>query len=196
MPRGDGEEHLLGLFDVDGLEPFLRFLGSLAVLAGTVLVVAQLRVNARQAKSRNAFDLIAKVTDPSFPIRRHTLYEVAARYSDGDWTGFDRSLDDFEVRAFANFYEQLGLLVRKGVIELDDVMEAFSAQPMADWSVFAPVRRHIIDEAAVALPALSATATADALYWPNFGWLAAENSGWISRQLSALARRESTTGVA
>ena len=47
------------------------------MIAGTILVVLQLRVNARNVRSRNAFDLIAKVIDPTFPHRRHLLYEVA-----------------------------------------------------------------------------------------------------------------------
>src|SRR3954447_1104711 len=175
------EERVVDLsFDVNGVEPFLRFMGSIAVLAGTALVIVQLRINAGQARSRKAFDLIGKVTDPSFPIRRHLLYEVAARHADGDWTGFDRSLDDFQVRSFANIYEQLGLLVRKRVIDLNDVMEALSAQPMADWATFGPVRQHIIDSAGILFPEL--TASADRVYWPNFAWLAAENSKWVARQ--------------
>src|SRR5512147_692795 len=120
------------------LDSFLRTISPIAVIAGTILVVLQLRLNAKQARSRNAFDLISKVIDPSFPVRRHLLYEVAEKYADGNWTGFDRSLEDFEVRNFANIYEQLGLLVTKGVVDLQDVLDALSAQPMADWHVFEP----------------------------------------------------------
>ena len=115
------------------------------MIVGAVFVVFQLRQNAKQIKqhektleamsaanrSHNAFELIGKVIDPSFPVRRHRLYEVSEKYSGGDWIGFDRSLDDFEVRNFANIYEQVGLLVKKGVIDLQDVMDALSAQPMA-----------------------------------------------------------------
>ena len=106
------------------LEPLLSLIGSICVIAGTVFVVIQLRMNAKQSASGTAFDLIGRVTDPSFPVRRHLLYEVAAKYASGDWTGFDRSLEDFEVRGYANIYEQLGLLVRRGLVDLDDVMEA------------------------------------------------------------------------
>ena len=72
------------------IESILRAIGAIAVIAGTILVVLQLRVNAKHARSRNAFDLTPKVIDPSFPHRRHLLYEVAERHADGDWTGFDR----------------------------------------------------------------------------------------------------------
>ena len=69
-------------------------------------------------------------------------------------TGFDRSLDDFQVRSFAN-HEQLGLLVKKGVVDLQDVLEALSAT----------LATH--------------QAGLDAIYWPNFTWLADENAKWV-----------------
>ena len=168
------------------LESFLRILSSIVVIAGVILALLQLRLNAKQARSRNAFDLIGKVIDPAFPVRRHLLYEVAARYARGDWTGFDRSLDDFQVRSFANLYEQLGLLAKKGVIDLQDVMEALSAQPMADWRVFEPIRKHIMEEAGRAIPALSTNqAGLDSIYWPNFKWLAEESAKWVREQSSS-----------
>lgn len=177
-------------FDVTDLESLLRVMSSIAVLAGTVFVILQLRLNFQQARSRNAFDLIGKVIDPAFPVRRHLLYEVSERYSGGDWTGFDRSLDDFQVRSFANIYEQLGLLVRKGVIDVRDVMEALSAQPMADWLTFQPVRQHIMEQAAAAFSELaSAPTAADAVYWPNFRWLAEENTKWVRERMSHSATR-------
>jgi len=156
------------------------------VIAGTILVVLQLRVNAKNVRSRNAFDLIAKVIDPSFPRRRHLLYEVAGKYADGDWTGFDGTLEDFEVRNFANIYEQLGLLVRRGVVDLRDVLAALSAQPMADWHTFQPIRAHIMDEAGKTFPVLTGNQPGlDAIYWPNFRWLAKESRKWTLQRASA-----------
>jgi hypothetical protein len=167
------------------IEPILRAIGAVAVIVGTVLVVLQLRVNAKNVKSRNAFDLITKVIDPSFARRRHQLYETAAKYADGDWTGFDRSLEDFEVRNFANIYEQLGLLARRGVIDLQDLLDALSAQPIADWLTFQPIRTHIIEAAANAFPAaLDNQPGIDAVYWPNFAWLADESRKWTQQRAS------------
>lgn len=167
-------------FGVTDLESLLRTISSIAVIAGTVFVVLQLRLNARMVRSRNAFDLISKVVDPSFPARRHRLYEVSKRYAGGEWTGFDRSLDDFEVRNFASIYEQIGLLVRSGVIDLDDVMKALSAQAMADWALFNPIRLHIAEYSAQAFPGLSNDpAAVDFIYWPSFKWLAEENAKWV-----------------
>lgn len=181
------------------IETFLSAISSIAVIAGAVFVVFQLRQNARQIKqqdktleamsaanrSHDAFELIGKVIDPSFPGRRHRLHEVSMRYSGGNWKGFDDSLDDFEVRNFANIYEQLGLLVQKGVIDLPDVMDALSAQIMADWFVFKPLRKHIIEEAAKLYPSLAANQPGvDAIYWPHFMWLAEENQKWVREKMS------------
>jgi hypothetical protein len=171
---------------ITDLEPLLSLVGSVCVIAGTIFVVIQLRMNARQAASTTAFDLIAKVTDPSFPVRRHRLYDVAARYPADGWVGFDRSLDDFEVRSFANIYEQLGVLVRKGMVELPDVMEALSAQILADWHTFQPIRAHIMEQAAKAFPALATDRPGiDRIYWPNFAWLATRNGEWVQEQLTS-----------
>lgn len=167
------------------IEPILRTIGAVAVIAGTILVVLQLRVNAKNVRSRNAFDLVAKVIDPSFPHRRHLLYDVAERHAGGEWTGFDRSLEDFEVRNFANIYEQLGLLARRGVVDLEDVLDALSAQPMADWNTFEPIRAHIIQEAGKAFPGLADNQPGlDAIYWPNFRWLAEESRKWTLHRVS------------
>ena len=170
------------------IEFILRIISSITVVAGTFLVVLQLRVNAKQARARTAFDLIGKVIDPSFPVRRHLLYEVAEKHAQGNWTGFDRSLEDFEVRNFANIYEQLGLLVRKRVVDLQDVLEALSAQPMADWITFQPIRMHIMEEAAKAFPALTADQPGlESIYWPNFRWLAEESRKWTLHRATGAA---------
>jgi hypothetical protein len=174
------------------IESILRTIGAAAVIAGTILVVLQLRVNARHARSRNAFDLTAKVIDPSFAHRRYLLYEVAAKHADGDWAGFDRSPQDFEVRNFANIYEQLGLLARKGVVDLQDVLDALSAQPMADWNTFQPIRAHIMQEAGKTFPALADNQRGqEGIFWPNFGWLAEESRKWTLQRASAGAEQRS-----
>ena len=168
------------------IESVLRSIGAVAVIAGTILVVLQLRVNAKHLRSRNAFDLTAKVIDPSFPHRRHLLYEVADKHADGNWSGFDRSPQDFEVRNFANIYEQLGILARKGVVDLQDVLDALSAQPMADWNTFQPIRTHIMQEAGKAFSPLAGNQSGrEAIYWPNFKWLADESRKWTLERASA-----------
>ena len=170
---------------LDDVESVLTAVSSLTVIVGAFFVVIQLRLNAKEVRSSNAFELISKVIDPSFARRRHLLYQVAAQYADGDWTGFDRSLEDFEVRNFANIYEQLGLLVKKGVVDLPDVMQALSAQILADWQIFSPIRTHIMEISGQRFPALSVDRPGiDSIYWPNFMWLAEENRKWVFGQLS------------
>ncbi len=176
------------------IQQVLSAVSALVVIAGGLFVVLQLRVNTRLQrqsqrtleatlaanKARTSFDLIGKVIDPSFAARRYRLYEVAAKHSSGNWEGFDRSLDDFEVRNFANIYEQLGLLVKKQIIEVQDVMDAVSAQPMADWRAFKPIRDHIMEESARAFQSLSTGQTGiEDIYWPNFKWLAEECAKWV-----------------
>jgi hypothetical protein len=166
------------------IESFFRAISPIAVIAGTVLVVLQLRLNAKQARSRNAFDLIGKVVDPSFPARRHMLYEVSKKHANGSWDGFYRSREDFEVRNFASVYEQLGLLVKKGVIDVHDVMDALSVQPMADWHMFAPIRKHIMEQTGKVFPALAINLPGiESIYWPNFKWLAEENENWLRQRM-------------
>ena len=173
-------------FSMAQLESFLKIVGGFSVIWGTIFVVLQLRVNAKQVRSRNAFDLIGKVIDPSFPKRRHLMYQVAEKHSGGDWTGFDRSLEDFEVRNFANIYEQLGLLVKKDVVDLQDIMEALSAQPLADWHTFQPIRDHIMEAAGEKFPPLATNLPGTKLvYWPHFEWLAQESGKWIREKTAA-----------
>jgi hypothetical protein len=171
--------------ELTDLEPLLSLIGSICVIAGTIFVVIQLRMNARQAASSTAFELIGKVTDPSFPARRQRLYAVAAKHASGDWTGFDRSPDDFEVRAFANIYEQLGLLVERGLVEVSDVNEAMSAQILADWYTFEPIRAHIMEAAGSAFPAFATDQPGiGRIYWPHLQWLAMQNTDWVRRQVA------------
>jgi len=190
-------------FTATGIETFLSAISSIAVIAGAIFVVFQLRQNAKQIKqqektleamsaanrSNDAFQLISKVVDPSFPARRHRLHAISKKYSGGDWSGFEDSIDDFEVRNFANIYEQLGLLVKKGVIDREDVMDALSGQIMDDWITFAPIRRHVMEDVGRANPLLAVDQPGiDAIFWPNFMWLAEENQKWIREKLSTGVR--------
>ena len=86
------------------LEPWLSVIGSLCVIVGTVFVVIRAEDEREQAASATAFGVISSVTHPSFAARRHLLYEVSAKYASGDWTGFDHSREDVEVRNYASIY--------------------------------------------------------------------------------------------
>ncbi len=99
-------------------------------------------MNAQQARSRNAFDLIGKVVD------------------------------------------------------LEDVLDALLAQPLADWDTFQPIRRHIMEEAGKVFPVLADNQPGlDAIYWPNFKWLAEESRKWTLERASTGAGPSTPAGV-
>lgn len=110
---------------------------------------------------------------------------MAAKYAAGDCTGSDQSPDDFEVRGFANTDEQLGLLVRQGMVDLPDVMASLSAQIVADWRTFEPIRAHIMEVSGRAFPVVATDQPGiDRIHWPHFQWLAMQNADWVRRQVA------------
>lgn len=71
------------------------------------------------------------------------------------------------------------------MVDLQDVLDALSAQPLADWTTFEPIRAHIMQEAGKAFPALADNQPGlDAIYWPNFKWLAEESRKWTLHRAS------------
>ena len=76
-----------------------------------------------------------------------------------------------------------------GLVDVEDVPNALSAQPMADWIAFEPIRAHIMQEAAKASSApVDNQPGLDAIYWPNFKWLAEGSRKWTLQRASAGAR--------
>ena len=68
---------------------------------------------------------------------------------------------------------------------MDDVMNALSAQIIADWRTFEPIRKHIMEEGARRYPALALDSQGiDSVYWPTFKWLAEENAKWVQKVTS------------
>jgi hypothetical protein len=77
---------------------------------------------------------------------------------------------------------------RTGVVDLQDVLDALSAQPMADWNTVQPIQTHIMQGAGKAFPTLADNQPGlEAVYWPNVGWLAAESRTWTLQRASAAA---------
>src|SRR5271169_5562147 len=103
--------------DLSSISSFLSAIGSVAVIAGAIFVVFQLRQNAKlieatmhQNRSNIAFALLEKITDESFAVRWKKMHDVIKKYNAASWADFDDSLDDFEARNFAKIYELIGQL--------------------------------------------------------------------------------------
>ena len=59
------------------------------------------------------------------------------------------------------------------------MLDALSAQPLADWNTFEPIRTHIMQESGKAFPALADNQPApEAIFWPTFKRLAQESLTW------------------
>jgi hypothetical protein len=130
---------------VQDLITWLSAISSLAVILGVAFVVLQLRQNARlleatlrQQRSDVTLGLIERVTDESFPRRRHHMYETLRRFKETGWTGAFESLEDFEVRDFAQIYELIGVMSNQGLIDTDVVAEVLQFTVVQDWETFQP----------------------------------------------------------
>jgi hypothetical protein len=98
---------------------YLSAISSVAVVAGAIFVVFQLRQNANlirtanlETKSNISFSVLEKITEESFARRRKSMHDAIKKYSQMNWDGFDDSLEDFEARNFGYIYELIGELVR------------------------------------------------------------------------------------
>ena len=125
---------------------------------------------------------------PHISRRRHLLYELGEKHAAGDWTGFDRSLQDFEVRNFANVYEQLGLLARRGVV---DVQDCWTLSLLSRWQIGAPSSRSertSWTRRARPFPSWRRPARAGRHLLAELQWLAEESRKWTLQRASAGAQ--------
>jgi hypothetical protein len=129
----------------------LSAISSIAVIAGAGFVIVQLRLNSallkatlRQEKKDAAFSMLQKLTEESFARRRANFYKVIEKRKTGDWTGFDDSEEDIEVRDFAYIYELFGQMVKHEVIEYSMVAEMLQYMVVDDWREFQAVSEHFM----------------------------------------------------
>ena len=156
--------------DFSQISVFLSAISSIAVIAGTVFIVFQLRQNAKlieagtmETRMNMSLALLEKLTDESFAKRRKKMHEVVRKYGKKNWAGFDDSLDDFEARNFAYIYELLGQLIRDGILDGPTVMNALQYLVVFDWNAFAPLSNYLMRRYKLRVNA-----------WQNFEWLAQE----------------------
>lgn len=157
--------------DLSAISAFLTAISPLAVIAGALFVVLQLRHSAKEIKSNIALSLLERITDESFPRRRKNMHDVVRRYSENNWAGFDDSLDDYEVRNFAYQYELIGQFVKAGLVDKKTVMNALQGLIVVDWRAFGPLDKH-----------LAGRYKSTVSPWRHFEWLSAETEAYIREQ--------------
>lgn len=158
------------MVDFSFLINFLSAISSIAIILGAVFVVFQLRQNAKliktanfETKSNMSFSVLEKITEESFARRRKSMHDAVKKYSQANWQGFDDSLEDFEARNFGYIYELIGELVKEGIIELTIAIHSLRYLVIADWQVFEPLVKHLMERYKVPVNP-----------YENFEWLALE----------------------
>ncbi len=165
---------------------------SIAVILGAIFIVFQMRQNARlieatlrQERSNVALSLLERITDESFPRRRKRMFEILERFRATNWADAFETEEDLEVRNFAYLYELIGLMVEKGLVDLELVLDTLQYLVVRDWQVFAPHAAYIKGKYDVAFDA-----------WGRFEWLAEQAQEHLEKEhrVSATVRnREKNT---
>jgi hypothetical protein len=166
------------LTDISSIVGFLNAISSIAVIAGAIFVVFQLRQNAklteatiRETKANISLALLEKITEESFPRRRKAMRDAVKKALAVNWEGFDDSLDDFEARNFAYSYELIGQLARAGTADLTMILDALQYLVVFDWNAFEPLVKHLKERYSIVVNP-----------WGNFEWLAKETKKHMERK--------------
>lgn len=146
---------------------------------GTVVVISATAILAliqlRHLRAGNQIAAILQLADvaesaPLLEARKFVREEIVGRLQDAE---FRKSLSSQQVGTAArpllvlgNFYERLGLFVKRGIIEEDLACDLWSAQAVGDWSKV---------EAAIAL----IRRTQGNSVWENFEYFVDVSEEWI-----------------
>lgn len=159
----------------------LSAVSSVAVVAGAVFIVFQLRQNAklinatiRETKAGISFSMVERLIDDSFVRRRKNMYDTIRRYGEKNWEGFIGTLDDFEARNYAYMFELFGQLVKDDIVDLQTVMNALKYIVIYDWKTMAPMIKY-----------LNETFKLKSNPWGNFEWLAKETAKYLNEDIEA-----------
>ena len=164
-------------FDFSQIIQFLSAISSIAVIAGAIFVVLQLRQNAKlinatiqSNKSTIGFSLLERIIDDTFVRRRKHVYDTIAKYGPKNWEGLADSIDDFEARNYAYMFELFGQLVKDEIIDLHTVMNALKYIVVVDWKQMEPMLKH-----------LNQVYNLKINPWANFEWLANETEKYLKQ---------------
>ena len=164
------------MVDLSSIVTGLSAISSIAVVAGAVFIIFQLRQNAKlinatlqENKSNVAFTMLERIIDDSFVRRRKNVYDTAKKYGENNWEGFIGTFEDFEARNYAYMYELFGQLVKDGLVDKETMMKALKYIIVYDWKTLEPMIRYL-------------NKAYDLKYnpWGNFEWLADETEKYLN----------------
>ncbi len=168
--------------DLSTLALTLSAVSSVAVVAGAVFVVFQLRQNAKlisatiqETRAGIAFSMLERIIDDSFVRRRKNVYDTVKKYGERNWEGFVGTMEDFEARNYAYMFELFGQLVKDGIVDLKTIMNALKYIVVYDWKTMEPMIRY-----------LNGKYNLKANPWANFEWLATETEKYLKLQEAQL----------
>jgi hypothetical protein len=164
--------------DLSQLALTLSAISSVAVVAGAIFVIFQLRQNAKlinatiqETKAGIAFSMIERIIDDDFVRRRKHMYDTVEKYGKNNWEGFVDSMDDLEARNYAYMYELFGQMVKDGIVEKETVMNALKWIVVIDWRKMEPMIAFLNKEYRL-----------KGNPWGNFEWLAKETERYLDQQ--------------
>ncbi len=162
--------------DFSQLALALSAVSSVAVVAGAIFVVFQLRQNAKLisatiqgTKSGIAFSMFERIIDDSSVKRRKNVYDTVKTYKERNWQGFIGTMEDFEARNYAYMFELFGQMVRDGIVDLKTVMNVLKYIVVYDWKTMEPM-----------LTYLNSVYGLKTNPWENFEWLAKETEKYLA----------------
>jgi hypothetical protein len=147
-------------FDISLLVQDLDALSALAVIAGVIFVIFQLRQNAKlieasdrqidtanrqveasiqQNRQQVILSVVDRFTNDAFNVKRKKVREIAKKYEANNWEGYLESADDYDVRGFIAHYESTGYLARIKIVDAKMMQEAMGFGIIYDWVALEPV---------------------------------------------------------
>lgn len=118
--------------DVMSLETLSQLIQALAVVAGLVFAVVQVREFRRERERNSALELLHSFQTPEFARAMTLTYAMPTGLSNEEIA--EHLGDDFYlVYAMTNTWESIGILVFRGEVELDMVGDFFSGPIILSW---------------------------------------------------------------
>jgi hypothetical protein len=143
--------------------------GTFAVAVTVAVLLIELHSATKADRQTVAISLLKMTSQKSFAVRRFKLHDSLRNPKALDWDTFDDSKEDFECRAVAFFYELIGQLVDKKILDYELVRDFLQFSVVADWRAFGPLHLHLLKRF-----------HSKESEWRHFGWLASR----IARDLA------------